>query len=430
MIAFLSLWGTTFGSLTFGAPEAPEMSAEERVRWILADYPTRRDALWDITDLDAILRVIRGELTAGGAPAGRVLPAAQMLGQIGWPLEVPALQAHIHHPDPAVRRAVIRSLGQTGEPSSIPLIVPFLADSDRTLRREAIIALGKFGEPGLIPQIRAAAGADPELVRLVEQARRRIEATREASPQTLVDALIETDEYEDLMAQYPAVRGVLEKMVADRRGSDRGRQHATRLLSLRRQRTAGPFFRLRLLPGNDVRDVRLEAIRGLGRTRYRSSVPQLISEAETTEDAELREAAVIALGEIGLAAAFDPLINLWRRSGLDLRVHLQQALRRICSSPGQTALMQLLGQRVRPSDSRVYVVDDNLELTSDVPRDTLYSLFESPNRVARRDAVLLLAVFGGPEVRSVLAERALADEDVEIRDLAFRAAEWLGGLFG
>jgi len=342
---------------------------------------------------------------------------------------VPSIQAHIHHSSAQVRRAVIRSLGQTADASSIPLIEPFLSDPDRAFRREAIIALGKFGDPAVLPRIESAAGGDAELLRLVDEAHRRIDAIRKGTPEALVDALIETAEYEDLMANFIAVREVLQKMVADRLGSDLAREHATRLLSLRRTRTASPFFRLRLLPGNDVREVRLECIRGLGRTRFRSAVPQLIAELDSP-DPEIQEAAVIALGEIGHPAAFQPLINLWPRGNHALLSYIRTALRRICPSPGESVLAQLLGAGSQPEGFDLYCIDDEFELTAGLPRETLHAELESADKGARRDATLLLAVFGSAADRSAMLDRSLLDLDPEIRDLASRALQRFTNLFG
>jgi HEAT repeat protein len=396
MFDLLTLAGVTYSSLDFGDPLPPEMSNEERMRWILEDYDARRDFVWDVTDLDTIRRICLEAITDPAAPEEKVLGALQTFGQVGWALETKAIQDRLNDPSAAVRRAAVRALGQTADPSSIPLIEPLLDDPDRLMRRVALVALGKFADTSVLGAIDRAVAREPEVARRAENARRRIEATRAEDTDAVVAALIETDEYEDLMAGFASLRKSLQSYIADKKGPVRARSRAARLLSLGRAIGAAPFFRLRLLPGNDEREVRLECIRGLGRTRFKSAVPQLIDELQSPDE-EIRQAAVVALGEIGNWHAIQPLLDLWPASGVVLRALILTSLRQICRGSGRPVLRQLVGVEGGTSPmARVLLIDNQLEMQRfpGGPEGILADAAETGNEERRRDAALVLSVFG------------------------------------
>jgi len=396
MFALYTLDGITYSSLYFGDPPPPTMSNEELMRWILEDYDLRRDFVWDVTDLDTIRLVCLEVVIDPAAPEEKLLAAIQTFGQVGWAMETEAIQAHLNDASPAVRRATVRTLGQTADRSSIPLIEPLLNDPDRAMRRLALVALGKFADTSVLGAIDAAVAREPEVARRAENAKRRIEATLAEDTDAVVAALIETDEYEDLMAGFPSVRKSLQKYVEEKKGSVRARSRAAHLLSLARTIAAAPYFRLRLLPGNDERDVRLECIRGLGRTRFKSAVPQLIQELQSPDDG-IRQAAVLALGEIGNWHAIQPLLDLWPASEAGLRADIRTALRQICQGAGHLVLRQLAGVEGGTSAAaRVLVIDDSLEMhrLPGGPEEMLVDATESASEEVRRDAALVLSVFG------------------------------------
>ena len=243
---------------------------------------------------------------------------------------------HIRDRDIQVRLAAIRSLGQMAKFVSIPLIEPYLESSGRRERREAIIALGKFAKPELIPRIEAVAGSDPELVKLVSEAKARIAATLEGlkteNYRALVDALIETDEYEDLLAYILVVWRPLQETFVDNARSPRSRERAARLLGAARVRKAGPHMRKILADPNQPLAFRLRAAYGIGMTRTRSGIHQL-TELLSSSDRGFRAIAILALARLGDHRAMQPLLAQWDADGGSFRRELRLALWRVAPRP-------------------------------------------------------------------------------------------------
>ena len=170
---------------------------------------------------------------------------------MGRPKGFEAVAPFVKDTNPKVRLAAIRSLGQMGKFDAIPLVEPFLQSSDLEERKQAIIAMGKFAKPDKIPAINSAAAGNPEFERLAREAAARIAATVKGISTShyddLVDAVILTDEFEDLTSVIFVTKFRLLEILSDKKSDSTARERALRILALAKVRRAGSPMR-RSLP--------------------------------------------------------------------------------------------------------------------------------------------------------------------------------------
>jgi HEAT repeat protein len=396
VLALISFSDGELAGLDFGKPLEPAQSREEQVRAILADYPRRKAELLDIGFSPAVT-ILTEMLEASGDEAIKILPPIRALGFLGRPQGAAAVSKHINHSDRQVRLATIRTLGQMGKFDSITLVQPFLESPIREERREAIIAMGKFSKPELIPPIEAAADRDPELVKLATEAKARITATLKGIQtknfSEFVDAVIDTDEYEDIVALILVTWRPLQQLLSDKTRSPQTRARAARLLGMARARKAGPPMRKILADTDEALDLRLRAAEGLGLTRTRSAVDQLAA-LLTSSEPGMREVSILSLGRIGDARALEPLLQQWDAAGGTIRPQLRLALSRICSRPEIPALLEPLRVYQPRAVDEVHFISDSLALSRGYRRELIAPYLNHRDTAARRDALLLLATFG------------------------------------
>ncbi|MFN0105293.1 MAG: HEAT repeat domain-containing protein [Bryobacteraceae bacterium] len=398
----------------FGRPVQPETTPEERVRAILADY-RRRDELIDVGFTPGVAILISILERAGERPEDILIPI-RALGFMGRPYGAEAVGKHIRHPDAAVRLAAIRSLGQMAKFDSIPLVEPYLLSPNVAERREAIIALGKFAKEELLPAVEAAAGADPELQQLARQARARVLATKHGIATKdygpLVDALIGTDEYEDLLPLLIVTWKPLKALLADRTRSVQHRERALRLLAIGRPKEIIPEMRKILTDPNEPLPIRLRAVYGLGRARSRSSAGLLVERLQSPEPG-MPGVCAHALGQIGDPGAFDPLLAVWDSGSGPLRERIRQAAALLSSLPGA-------GPAGAPQE--IFVFTDDLALVRQFRRDQIEAALLSPSAPVRRDGLTLLSLFGSAGDAPILARAAETDPDSINRGIARQGA--------
>lgn len=427
MLALIVFAGGEMAALGFGAPPEPELTPEERVKEILADYGARRDELFDIGPGPAAKIVAKILADSDGTPSAVVTPI-RALGFLGWPPVYDSVARYVNHPDHAVRLAAIRSLGQLTKFDAIPLIEPYLESADREERREAIIALGKFGKSEEIPKIDRAARGDPELARLAHEAAERIKATVEALRTKrydgVVDAVIDTAEFEDLAALIFVTRLRLLEIVSDKARSPATRERAIRVLGIARVRKAAMPMRDILADLNNPFDLRLQAVWGLGVTRTRSAVPQLV-ELLDHPDPRMRDWSIVSLGRIGDTRALEPLLARWSAADPDLRELMRIAVFRLRSTPGFAALLDPLKTYQPRAVQNVYFISDSLELSHGYDRAIIAPFLKRRGNEARRDALLLLATFAVKADSWILQSYAENDADPLNREIANLGVERL-----
>jgi HEAT repeat protein len=80
---------------------------------------------------------------------------ALVLGRLGDPGAVPALERSAGDPDPLVRLYSVWALGMLGDRNAVPLIVAGSETEDAGARKMAAYVLGKLGDPRAVPRLTA-----------------------------------------------------------------------------------------------------------------------------------------------------------------------------------------------------------------------------------------------------------------------------------
>jgi hypothetical protein len=408
--------------LDFGAPLEPR-SFEGRLVAILSDWNRRREDLWEMPVSDS-KPILRRWLREAGDDDSRLIPLMSAMGWLAADEEPDLFRKRLTHPDENVRLVAIRALGQTQDPENAPSVEPFLDSKDARFRAAAIAALAKLWPRSNYPRLQAAAGTDPNLQRLGEQARNHMMAMATLNPERIADEAIATDEYEDLTFWISEVRQPLVEILKSRERLALVRARAARILGLRHQEEVS--WTLRTILGNleEPMELRVEVVYALGRIRIRSSVDGLIGLLDSA-DPRMQEAAVFALGRIGEPRAFRPLLAKWTARGGALRNDIRLAASRLCSGAGDEFLGGLLRANAELVHEGIWFFDDRLELHESFQERFIEAFASSPNPQARRDALLLCVFFGDkPEAAKAIA-LARTDTEEANREIAELAVHWL-----
>lgn len=418
MFAFARTAAGELACFEFGElldPLDPHVPLEQKVRWIMEDYEHRRDDLLLLSVSQSVAFLAQLLQEAGDDPA-RLIPVIRALGFLRSANGADPLAPYLDHPSVQVRAETIAAIGNIGSLDLMPRIEPFLHAADRQLRRAAIVALGRSLDPATFPRLEAAAGADPELRAIVAQSRRRLDAVAAGDMRAYTETVIATEEYEDLIRLMEVTSEYVRDILADRGRDVVVRARAARLLGLTRRSPAGPQFVRVLANDGDPRDLRLQTAIAAGRCRTKDAVPALVRILQSG-DSQLQQAAVIALGYIGAAQTFDPLLAAWAND--PLRPATRLALKRLCSVPGSELLTRILRDNQRWSPERIIFVDDALHRTDGYVEGALDAALASARPEARRDAILLLAFLARrDEVQAKLVRVRDSDGDPTNRDLA------------
>ncbi|MBZ5617533.1 MAG: HEAT repeat domain-containing protein [Acidobacteriia bacterium] len=422
MLVIIALTAGQLACLDFGVPLEPR-SFEGRLTAILSDWDQRRDDLWEIPVSDS-KPILRRWLREAGDDASRLIRLMSALGWLAASEEPDLIRKRLSHPDEAVRLAAIRALGQTQDPDNAPGVEPFLDSKDARFRAAAIAALAKLWPRSNYPRLQAAAGSDPNLQRLAEQARRHMMAMATLNPAQIANEAIETGEYEDLVPWISEVREPLKEMLKSGERSAVVRGRAARILGLRHQEEVSWTLRTILGNADEPMELRVEAAYALGRIRIRSSVDALIELLDSV-DPRMQEAAVFALGKIGEPRALRPLLAKWNVRGGALRNQIRLAAGRLCSSDGQELLTGLLRADADLTSEGIWFLEDRLELHESYQERFIEPLAASPSPQARRDALLLRVFFGHKAEAAKAIALARADEERTNREIAELALHWL-----
>ncbi|HET7453262.1 MAG TPA: HEAT repeat domain-containing protein [Thermoanaerobaculia bacterium] len=80
---------------------------------------------------------------------------ALVLGRLGDPAAIPALERSAADTDPLVRLYSVWALGMLGDRNAVPMIVEGSATDDAGARKMAAYVLGKLGDPRAVPRLTA-----------------------------------------------------------------------------------------------------------------------------------------------------------------------------------------------------------------------------------------------------------------------------------
>jgi HEAT repeat protein len=407
----------TLSRFDFGAPLEPPRDPEAHLRWVLADYDARRDEQWQIAPPAGEAVLAKIARSSGQSPA-ELLPLIRAFAFYAMPDEGPYLVGPLtRHPDAAVQRAAIRALGSMGAHDGLAYVWPFLQSPDPVLRREAVIATGKFGLPDAIPYLDAAAAGDPGLVALAARGRRRIEAVRSKDLDQLVDVVITTEDYEELGVLTPFLYQPVAMVLVDPARPEIERLRAARLLGLARVRKIAAVLRVLLGDPTVSLPLRIQLVIALGRIRDGGAVTPLLGWLGDP-DPTLQDAVITALGQIGDRRAFGPLLNRFGDRGGAVRERVRLAASRLAAPLAIKSFEDWSLGKINLDGYAVYFFDDALGLAPELDRAFIDRALADPRPAARREAALLLALFGGPLDAPRLAAMVQRDADDLVRRVA------------
>ena len=407
----------------FGAPEETDLPAVELVRQIIADYPRRRDQIWDLEPLEAIAAL--DQIPEPVDPQALTALVA-LYGQVGFPQGAPRVDAYVNHPSRQVQLAAIRSVGQMGRYGSIPLIEPFLKHPDAAFRSAAVAALGKFGLEQLLPEIEAAGLSDPQTKAAADQASAQTKVLVSREYERLADVLLPTDDYEDLVSWVSYVRSRLAGILGSADRDPLVRVHAARVLAITRSAMQSDLMAGIAADPREPLPLRVECLVGVGRCRRPHHLPVLAGMLESPE-ASLREAAVRGLAEYGDSVAFETLVAGWERlQGTEPAALAILGAFRLPAGP--THLSRWLAGSEDTAANRSVFFDESGQLFDAYAGDLLQTALASSNPETRRDAAWLVSFLGAAVDEDRLARLSREDPDERNRRLASDAlARWRRG---
>lgn len=417
MFAIVNPVTGTLSRFDFGDPLEPPRDPEAHLRWVLADYDARRDEQWQISPPEGELVLIKIARSVGQSPS-ELLPLIRAFAFYAMPDHGPYVVGPLtRHRDESVKRAAIHALGAMGCHDGLAYVWPFLESPDATLRREAVIATGKFGLADAIPYLEAAAAGHPSLTPFAEQGCRRIEAVRTENLDQLVDVVIKTEDYEELGILMAFIYQPVAVVLVDPQRPEIERLRAARLLGLARVRKVASVMRAVLSDPTISLPLRIQLVIALGRIRDRGAVPALLGFVGGP-DPELQDAVITALGAIGDRRGFGPLLNRFDDRAGAVRERVRLAVSRLAAPLAIKAFEDWSLGRLNLDGYAVYFFDDALGLASELDRAFLDRALVDPRPEVRREAALLLALFGGPLDAPKLAAVARGDADELVRRVA------------
>ena len=420
MFALFQLLDGRVGSAELGTVLDPALDGDGVIERMCAEDARRADELWDVPGHVAREKLTR--MLVERNVGGRALAAAaRALGALHCRGASELLIALLSDGDEHVGIGTVEALARVGSSRLTEAIRAASTVGSQALRRAVATTLAALGAWDHAEPLLQAVVADEELVLLARErhVRARSLDTGSVGPADLVRSYIESRDWRDLLAFVSVVGPRLEATSGSPRFSDEARIRAAALLLIRGWASVG----LEAVPFLTRKHISLEARRelvvGMGRSRIAEAVPKLITLLDHPDQA-MQEAAVIALGRIGRSAALGPLLTRWDAREGALRPLILVALRRLCSVDGAEYLRGFLEYDSDPLIETAVFVGDDGELAPQLPRPWLVRALSAERPEARRDAALLLALFGDASDAPALEALARREQDADVKAIAAR----------
>ena len=408
MFATVQISDDRWAAFEFGRPLDPPLTDEAILRRAVRDYERRRDELWDVPMHLAwpILVTLLDEFRFEPQPLSNTIRA---LGELVWDEPVRHVEPFATNPHRDVRLAAIEALGRMGVYRTVPLVGDALVATDPDIRRAAVIAAGKFGVPGLVIAAAQAARDEPALHPYAIEGAARTRAQLAADSPEIVRALIESSQWQDLHGWIGFHRRDLLELSRRVRTTDTARARMKAILLIQRVRKVGPEAVDYLRDDTIDLETRRQLIIGLGRSRIPPGISGILPYLTHAEPL-VQHAAVVALGRIGHPFPWRAIMAQWDAQEGRLRDTIRVAMRRVSAADGAAEVLARTASGGTFAPGHAVFIHDNGTVAHELPREWLHPLLESDDENARRDAVLLLTAFGGPDDATPLrnASRELA----------------------
>ena len=385
-------------------------ASENQIRQALREGPSARRR--------AVLPIVNRATSAAevvlclGDPDAEVRSlAADALGRVGATAAVPALFPLLSDGNPRVVQAVTGAIQSLGSGETKPLALAAAAGADPAARRAALRILAYFGYGDALPHFWVALRGDDVRLRevaiaglpflddaraheaLLAAARDAVVETRRAALRALghsatsdprvLAALLSALDAQDAWVRYYAAQAL-------------GRTGA--------ESTSG---RLRGLLRDPAGQVRVAAVEAL--SNFRNDVAlQALREAASSEEPDLRRAALIGLGITGRPEALPALLEGMRSDDAATRLVAVSAL----SGAGGTEVVPALARAARDPDEAVRAAAVAF-LAAAPGADATAELVELAREMTERErAIAALAVPAEGRIPALLTALDGADEDV------------------
>lgn len=303
--------------------------------------------------------------------------------------DIPAdLAQRLQSDDAGIRRIAVMELADHEEEAWLPALIHALGDMDADVRQEAAQRVAGWDVDSVVHALAGALLDEAEPVRLAAA-----QSLSELKDPQAGQALLPWADHADSFARAAALRALRELRLA----------------------AAAPAALTSLAHPQPT--VRREAIGVLGWLKHDQALPKLAALAETDADADVRRAAVGALGfASGTAVAeIQPaLLAALRDSAWAVREEAATTLGklRVAAVPALTAALEDGYWQVRLRAARALGL---LRNTQAVPALGTLMAHEVSN--LRKEVVIALGEIGG-DTASALLNAAQADPDPEVRKLA------------
>lgn len=235
-------------------------------------------------------------------------------------IAVPALMAALKDSDVEVRRAAVQSLSNHEDRRAVPALIEALKDSDAEVRAGAAMALGRLEDPRAAAPV-AALLKDSS----VEVRRAALWALHNLPGDVSTDAVLAALADSDAEVRQAALGLALSRMPEDEDGNRRADP-----------RYVAAFSRLLADPKPEVRQ---EAIMALGESGLTEAPVALLAMARD-KNADVRQHVAQALGEIGDPKSVPTLKELLQDGNADVR---EQAVQALSEVRDRTSLEALVG---------------------------------------------------------------------------------------
>lgn len=349
--------------------------------------------------------------------------AALALGDQHHPSAVPPLLRALEDPDDNVRFHAIESLGRLRADEAVDALVGVAESADFFLGFAAVDALATIGDarvaPSLVPLLANPAFRDASAralavlgdERTVEPLLRTLDEAPEAAPAVTMALTAIADRLaNENLDVSPLVRdGISEAgrqhvLAAAGAGPLEARRAAARILGWVDGRAAtGVLGQLALDP--ETRDAAIEALVRIGEPALDRLLPFL-----STEDVELRHAAITGIGHVGSERAIPALLPCLDDPGL--AVAASGALAKIGGPAAFEPLFALVGHA--DAAVRLAAVGALNAIGHPEMAVRVLALLASDDPRLRESAVRIAGYFGYPDARPHLL-RAASDPDESVR---------------
>lgn len=426
MPSIINLPGRRLFRFALGEPPEPELELEPYLRWVLADYRARRDEQWrlPLQVAGVVLTKLYYEEKAAHSDAllTRLLAAFGFYGVLVKYARHFAREALEANPDSERAVVALAAIGSFASQDCIPIIEQHLANPNAQVRRAAFVSLAKVARAEDFATLDAAAANDPELTAIARVGRRRFEfAQAKDMPAFVRETLSHPDFYEDLVGMAGLIGADIAALFLPETAlGPTERARAARVLGLARVRVRKAMrvaLDIALEPKREAY-LRRECVVFLGRTRaqFAEELLPLLSDW----DPEIVSATIVALGEIGDPIAIGSILNLYDTAGGAYRADIELAAYRMSTPLDRASYEAWARGELELTPHSGYFFHGGFSTRA--PEAFYVPLLQHPDLTVRREAALLLGLFGSSAAAPALRAFAVKEPDELTHTVAGRAA--------